>query len=142
MITTGVYVVFCAGEGGFVGMSMTWVSKIDLNHVMLSFPRKAYGTKCLLESGRFTLSALHEGQMDIGSHYGGKSARKRGAPEGEPLTTDRWDMPVSDGALGWSLNEVKDFADFNHQKLVYARILEEVPGSGKPLLYRDRDYFA
>lgn len=77
-ITTGVYVVGVAHGGRRNAFTAAWLVQVSFEPLLLGLsvnPDHA-SYPLLMESGRFAVSVLRDGQMDLARHFGTQSGRE------------------------------------------------------------------
>lgn len=142
MIVNGVSIIFGGPAPDHVGMSITWISFVESDHVMMSLPKEASATERLLEGERFTVSALSATQLAVARSYGGRKVRTNEDIQAVDVEGRRWGMPVIRNSLTDLLCLRCHVNDIRQQTIVIGTVIERVQNSSDPpLLYRHADYF-
>ena len=138
----GVEVVGAAHEGVRRAYTSHWVTQVSFEEpiVMASVSPKHDTYPLMVASGQFAVSILAGDQVDVGQYfsYPGRKFRYIAAEylDSFPGT----DIPVVRNAIAWLRCEVFQQTTMIDHELLFARVVEVVPGRLKepPLLYSSR----
>jgi flavin reductase (DIM6/NTAB) family NADH-FMN oxidoreductase RutF len=102
-ILTGVYVLGAAHQGKVNGTTVTWVTPVSYEPllVMVALADVRYSHKLVKESGYFGINVLTDDQKEMARHFGLKSGREEDKMEGQNYKTSEQGLPIFDGVKAY-----------------------------------------
>lgn len=142
MIVNGVTVVISGVDDDYIGMSIAWCTFVEKNHVVISLPKSASGTKRLLADEMFTLSALSDDQTEVARKYGGSNQKYRLGSEEKYLVSTQWGVPVVANCYAVMLCKIYHVLEVNEQVIVTAEVTDRnVNDERNLLIFEKSDFF-
>lgn len=136
---TGVTVVATESEGDIKGMTVNAFMSVSLDPrlIAVSIDEKATLYKTLQERGKFGISVLKEGQMDLSMVF---AKQKDQDKDKDPIFYFLENNPVIHGALVNLSCEVKETATAGDHMIFIAEVTAIQEDEGTPLLFYGGNY--
>ena len=143
MFTNGITVVLTGTETEFAGMTISWITMIETNHLVMSLPKNAKATTQLLENKKFSVSELSEGQENIAKQFGGKKCNMENLVDKTSIKYDEAGLPIIFNCCSNAICDVIFTHEVNQQTLVAGKITKVMANNElKPLIYNKSLYFS
>ena len=138
----GVEVVGASHDGLRRAYTSHWVTQVSFEEpiVMASVSPKHDTYPLMVASGQFAVSVLAGDQVDVGQYFSYPGRKFRYIAEEYLDSFPGTDIPVVRNAIAWLRCEVFQQLTMVDHELLFARVVEVVPGRLKepPLLYSSR----
>jgi flavin reductase (DIM6/NTAB) family NADH-FMN oxidoreductase RutF len=124
-------------------MTISWITMIETNHLVMSVPKNAKATTQLLKNKTFSVSELTEGQEDIAKQFGGKKCNMDNLVDKSSIKYDQSGLPIIFNCCSNAICEVIFVNEVNQQIIVTGLITKVISNNElKPLIYNKSDYFS
>ena len=140
---TGVTVITTAHDGLLHGMTANAITSVSLNPLLLlvCIDHEAHAYQQVLQSGRFGVNILSEGQEELSKRFAAKAEPEHGQLRGAAFQFGPHGTPVLDGCLAYLECEVSDSCEGGDHTIFIGRVLGgEVLRETPPLLFYQSRY--
>jgi flavin reductase (DIM6/NTAB) family NADH-FMN oxidoreductase RutF len=143
MFTNGITVVLTGTEIEYSGMTISWITMIETDHLVMSLPKNTKATTQLLENKIFSVSELTEGQEDIAKQFDGKKCNMDNLVDKSSIKYDQSGLPIIFNCCSNAICDVIFTHEVNQQILIAGKITKVMANNElKPLIYNKSDYFS
>jgi flavin reductase (DIM6/NTAB) family NADH-FMN oxidoreductase RutF len=124
-LTHGVYVVGAAHGGRRDAFTAAWLMQVSFDPLLVALSMNPGNATAplLLESGRFAVSVLARGQLDLARRFGTRSGREEDKLAGVAWRPGHGGAPILDGAAACLECEVTGTHAAGDHRLVLARVV-------------------
>lgn len=140
---TGVTVITTANDGLLHGMTANAITSVSLDPLLMlvCVDREAHAYEQLLQSGRFGVNILAEGQQDISRLFAAKAGPERGAMRGVAFHLGEHGTPLLEGSLAHIECAVTDRFDAGDHTIFIGAVLDgRVLSDAPPLVFYQAAY--
>jgi len=140
---TGVTVITTANDGLLHGMTANAITSVSLDPLLLlvCVDREAHAYEQLLQSGKFGVNILAEGQEDVSRLFATKGEPERGAMRGAAFRLGEHGTPLLEGGLVHIECEVTDRFDAGDHTIFIGAVLDgQLLSDAPPLLFHQAAY--
>jgi flavin reductase (DIM6/NTAB) family NADH-FMN oxidoreductase RutF len=140
MPLNGITVVLTGTKEKYPGISISWVTLVEKDHIVISIPKNSETTKNLLSNKQFSVNILGIGQEEIAKQFGGKNSVSSNPKDKNLIKFTDNGVPILNNCCSnyicniYLINEIKD------QISVIGSIIECNKTNKKPLIYNKVDY--
>ncbi len=143
MIINGVSVVLTWNETKVEaeGMSISWLTFVEKDHVMISIPDRSVCTKLLCSNKEFSINVLYQGQENVAKYFGGNSVSKPKALKNNFVKKLENGFPALEYCCGTYFCLIHKVVQLNEQVVVIGKIYGHLTNTDKkPLTYNKNHY--
>jgi len=144
-IVTGVYVLTAGHQGKINGSTMTWVTPVSYDPllIMVSMADIRVSHGLVKQSGYFGLNVLNRDQLELARHFGFKSGRDTNKFEEIEYSTSENGLPVLKDACTYIECRVVNTYPAGDHTLFVGEVIEArtLKDNVNPLVFDQKDFY-